>query len=258
MTMQRVLLVFLAAMLAFAAGSARAEIKSQWVDYSHGDIKLKAYMAYDDKVTGKRPAVLMIHAREGMTEKTKQLTEIWAKLGYAVFAADIFGFGQGILPKTVDEMSAQTAIYTGDRVLMRARTQAGFDALAKHPMVDASKIALIGYCFGAAVGIEFGATGAPLAANVSIHGSFRGHEPGWAKNAKGMYLILHGAEDVGYPLAAVETVVQELRGAKVPFQLELYSGTGHGFSSPKDKAEERANAQSIASTARTLKELFGN
>jgi len=65
-------------------------------------------------------------------------------------------------------------------------------------------------------------------------------------------LILHGAEDEGYPLPVVDKVVQELRGAKV------YSGTGHGFSDPKNKAEERANAQSIASTARTLKELFDN
>ena len=39
---------------------------------------------------------------------------------------------------------------------------------------------------------------------------------------------------------------RELRGAKVPFQLEVYSGTGHDFSTPKNKAEERANAQSIA------------
>jgi hypothetical protein len=52
-------------------------------------------------------------------------------------------------------------------------------------------------------------------------------------------------------------VVQELRVEKVPFQVEVYSGTGHGFSSPKNKAEERANAQSIASTTRTMKELFG-
>ena len=97
----------------------------------------------------------------------------------------------------------------------------------------------------------------PLAANVSIHGSFRDHAPGWAKNAKGRFLILHGADDEGYPLSAVDKVVQELRGAKVPFQLEVYSGTGHGFSSPKGKDEERANARSIATTAETLKELFG-
>jgi dienelactone hydrolase len=247
----------LAAAFALAAGPAQAQMKSQWVEYSHGDTKLKAYMAYDEQLTGKRPAVLMIHAREGMTPKTLQLTEMWAKLGYVSFAADIFGYGQGVLPKTVPEMQAQTEIYSKDRPLMRARTQAGFDTLVKNPMVDPGKVALIGYCFGGGVGVEFGSTGAPLVANVSIHGSFRDHAAGWANNAKGMYLILHGAEDEGFPLPVVDKVVHELRGAKVPFQLEVYSGTGHGFSTPKNKAEERANAQSIASTTRTLKELFG-
>jgi dienelactone hydrolase len=258
MTMLRILSAVLAAVFALAAGPAQAQMKTEWVEYSHGDTKLKAYMAYDDKVTGRRPAVLMIHAREGMTPKTLQLTEMWAKLGYVSFAADIFGYGQGVLPKDVPEMQAQTEIYSKDRPLMRARTQAGFDALVKNPMVDAGKVALIGYCFGGAVGVEFGSTSAPLVANVSIHGSFRDHAAGWAKSAKGMYLILHGAEDEGFPLPTVDKVVQELRGAKVPFQLEVYSGTGHGFSTPKNKAEERANAQSIASTARTLKELFGS
>jgi dienelactone hydrolase len=258
MTMLRMLAAALAAALLFAAGPAQAQLKTQWVEYSHGDTKLKAYMAYDDKVTGQRPAVLMIHAREGMTPKTLALTELWAKLGYVSFAADIFGYGQGVLPKDVPEMTAQTTIYSNDRPLMRARTQAGYDTLVKNPMVDPSKVALIGYCFGGAVGVEFGSTGAPLTANVSIHGSFRDHAAGWAKSAKGMFLILHGAEDEGFPLPTVDKVVQELRGAKVPFQLEVYSGTGHGFSTPKNKAEERANAQSIASTSRTLKELFGS
>src|SRR5262249_48172075 len=138
MSMLRIFAALSAAAFALAAGPAQAAMKTQWVEYSHGDVKLKAYMAYDDKVTGKRPAVLMVHAREGMTPKTLQLAETWAKLGYVSFAADIFGYGQGVLPKDVPEMTAQTAIYTKDRTLMRARTQAGFDALVKNPIVDAS------------------------------------------------------------------------------------------------------------------------
>ena len=252
MTMLRIVPAVLAAAFAFAAGPARAEMKTQWVDYNHGDLKLKAYTAYDDKVTGKRPAILMIHDREGMTDHTKSEVENWSKLGYVVFGADIFG----VLPKNLEEIQAQTNMFRKDHPLLRARTQAAFDTLVKNPMVDASKIALIGYCFGGAVGVEYGSTGAPLAANVSIHGSFGGHEAGWAKNVKGMYLILHGSEDPNYP-TEFNKVVDELRGAKVPFEVELYSGTAHGFSRPKNKAEERANAESIATTARTLKELFG-
>src|SRR5499426_570105 len=120
--MLRLLSAAMATAVVFAAAPASAEMKSEWVEYSQGGMKLKAYMAYDDKVTGKRPAVLVAHAREGMTQKTQQLTEIWAKLGYVAFAADIFGYGQGILPKDVPEMTAQTQIYTRDRPLMRART----------------------------------------------------------------------------------------------------------------------------------------
>lgn len=258
MRMFRALVAVLATWCMPLAGGAEAQIKTQWVDYAHGDAKLKAYLAVDEKATGVRPAILIIHAREGMSQKTRDLTEMWARSGYVAFAADIFGFGQGILPKNVEEMNAQTTIYMSNRPMLRARVQAGYDALARMAGVDAGRIALIGYCFGGAVGVEFGMTGVPLALNVSIHGSFRGHEPGWAKKAKGMFLILHGAEDKGFPLAgSVYPVVDDLRAAQLPFHLEVYSGTDHGFSTPKNKAEERANTQSIATTFRTMKELFG-
>jgi dienelactone hydrolase len=255
--MLRLLPAAVAAVAVFAAVPASAEMKTEWVEYSQGGMKLKAYMAYDDKITGKRPAVFVVHAREGMTPKTQELTELWAKRGYVSFAADIFGYGSGVLPKDVPEMTAQTQIFRKDRALAKARTQAGYDTLIKNPMVDASKVALVGYCFGGDVGVVFGSTGVPLTLNVAIHGSFADYEQGWANNVKGNYLILHGAEDPGFPLTKVSTVVDALRGAKVPFELEVYSGTGHGFSTPKNKAEERANEHSIASASRTMKELFG-
>ena len=255
-TMRFVAILFAAAFAVVQAGTAQAELKMEWVEYRPGDVKLTGVLVYDDAIPGKRPAVLMIHARQGMSAVTMAQAEIWAKLGYASFAADFFGYGQGILPKDVPEMQAQTAIYNKDRVLMRARAQAAFDALIKNPMVDASKVALVGYCFGGTVVVEFGATGAPLAGIIAIHGSFHDHPAGWAQNVKGKMLILHGAEDVPYPLTQVDLVIKELRAAKVPFQLEVYSGTGHGYSTPKNKDEERANAQSLVSSARFLKEVF--
>ena len=258
MIVRHILPAILAAAFALVAGSAQADIKKGWIDYTHGTKKLKGYVVYDDAKNGKRPAILMIHAREGMSPKTQALTEMWAKLGYVAFAADIFGYGEGILPKSVPEMSAQTTIFRKDRPLARARTRAGYDALAKHPLVDAGRIAAIGYCFGGDVALEFGSTGAPLALNVMIHGSFeKKYHDGWAKNVKGRFLILHGAEDAGFPLTTVAGVIDDLRAAKVPFQYEVYSGATHGFSTPKGPDNERANLQSIASTARALREVFG-
>ena len=166
---------------AFSSTPARAAMKTESIDYSHGSTKLKAYVAYDDSVTGKRPAIFMVHARNGLTDFAKKQAEEWTKLGYYVFATDMFG----MLPKNLEEITAQTEMFRKDRALMRARAQAGFDTLVKQSAVDASRIALIGYCFGGAVGVEFGSTGAPIAANVAIHGSFGGHTAGWGKECQG-------------------------------------------------------------------------
>lgn len=256
MSMRHILPAILAAVFALACGSAQADMKKEWIDYTHGAKKLKGYAAYDDANNGKRPAVMIIHGQDGMSSNTQLLVDTVAKFGYVTFATDIFGYGEGILPTNGATAREQTQIYRKDRALMRARAQAGFDALAAHPLVDSGRIAAIGFCFGAAVGLEFGSTGAPLAANVSIHGSFGGHAQGWAKNIKGRYLILHGSEDKGYPLTVVNGVIDELRGANVPFQVEIYGGVGHGFYKPANKAEERALELSIASTGRYLREAF--
>jgi len=79
----------------------------------------------------------------------------------------------------------------------------------------------------------------------------------WGEAGLNWARILHGAEDVPYPLEKVAEVYQELRKAKVEFQMEFYSGAGHGFSVPKNKDEERANELSIGTATRFLKGIFG-
>ena len=254
--MRRLISVAIACVALVLTGAARAEIKTQWIDYKLGDTALRGYLAYDDALAGKRPGVLLVHRRDGMSALTLQNAEMVAKLGYVVFAPDIFG--SGIVPKDVPEMIAQTTIYNKDRPLMRARALAGFDVLRNNPMVDPARIAVLGYCFGGTVAIEFAESGAPLVGTVTIHGSFRNFASGAAKNIKGRVLILHGAEDPVAPLTEVDLLVKDLREAKTPWQLELYSGTEHGFSTPKNADEERANTQSQGSMARFFKDVFGS
>lgn len=253
--MRRSLLAVIAALLAcLSASAARAEVKTQWIDYKQGDTALQGYLAYDDSQTGKRPGVLLLHRRDGMSDLTLENARMYAGLGYVVFAPDIFG--KDIRPKTVPEMQAQTAIYDKDRPLMRARIQAGFDILRNNPMVDTAKIATVGYCFGGQAGVEFAETGAPIVGTVAIHGSFRGYPPEAAKNIHGPVLILHGAEDPVAPISEVISLVDQLRAAKVAFELTLYSGTEHGFSTPKGASEEFANDESKFAAARFFKQVF--
>jgi dienelactone hydrolase len=256
MVMKYAATVFVTALSALlCAGAARAEIKTQWIDYKQGDTPLQGYLAYDDSISGKRPAVLLLHRRDGMSDLTLGNAKMYARQGYVVFAPDIFG--KDVRPKTVPEMQAQTAIYTKDRPLMRARAQAGFEVLRANPMVDDSKIATVGYCFGGEVGVEFAETGAPIVGSVTIHGSFRGYPAEAAKNINGPVLILHGADDPVAPMSEVVTLIDQLRAAKVRWELNLYSGTEHGFSTPKNADEERANEESRFATGRFFKQVFG-
>src|ERR1700730_11243526 len=236
------------------AGVASAEIKTQWVEYKEGNTPLRGYLAYDDAVTGKRPGVLLAHDRAGMSEVALNDAAMIAKLGYVVFVGDIYG--KDVLPKTVPEMTEQTVIYNKDRPLMRARATAGFDVLKANPMVDTAKIAVIGYCFGGTVGVELAETGVPIVGLISVHGSFRNFTPEAAKNIKGRVLILHGADDPVAPLEDVAKLVGDFRAAKVNFQLELYSGTAHGFSNPKNADEEQADREYRIAMPRFFKEVF--
>ena len=235
---------------------AAAELKTQTVDYKQGDTALEGYLAYDDASRGRRPGVLLLHRRDGMTELTRKNTEMVAKLGYVAFAPDIFG--KNIRPKEVKEMQEQSAIYNKDRPLMRARAQAGLDVLRQNPKVDPARIGMVGYCFGGTVAVELAETGAPVLGTVTIHGSFRNFTPEGAKNIKGRFLILHGAEDPIAPLEEVNSLIRDFRAAKIGWQMELYSGTEHGFSTPKNAAEERANLLSQAAMVRFFSEIFGN
>lgn len=249
------LMFWVALAVALQAGIAQAAVKTQYVDYKHGDTPLKGYLAYDDSLKGKRPGVLLVHYRGGLSETTLKDAEMIARLGYVVFAEDIFG--KDVLPKTVPEMTALTNIYNNDRALMRTRAQAGFDVLRQHPMVDPAKVAIVGYCFGGTVAVELAETGVPAVGTIAVHGSFRNFTPAAARNIKGRVLILHGAEDEVAPLDEVNKLIADLRAAKVTWELQVYSGSSHGFTNPANASEERADREYKTSIQRFFKEIFG-
>jgi dienelactone hydrolase len=240
---------------ALNVSGTEAAIRTEYIEYTHGSTALKGYLAYDDAQSGRRPGVLLLHYRGGLQGSTLENAQMVARMGYVVFAADIFG--KDVVPKTVPEMTKLTEIYNKDRGLMRARARAGFDVLAKHPLVDPAKLALIGYCFGGTVAVELAETGVPLAGTVAVHGSFRDFTPDDARHIKGSVLILHGAEDEVAPLEEVNKLLADLRAAKVPFELQLYSGSSHGFDNPQNPQEQRADREYRRSIDRYFEEVFG-
>jgi len=246
--------VLAAAAVVLLTGASQAAVKTQWIDYKQGNAPLSGYLIYDDAVQGRRPGVLMIHDRSGFSPNTLKDAQMIAGLGYVVFAEDIFG--KGVVPKDVPEMTKLITIYNDDRPLMRERAVAGFDVLKAQPMVDPTKLAGIGYCFGATTGIELIETGAPLLGFVSVHGGFSNFTPENAKNIKGRVLILHGAEDPVSPMDQLNALIAQLRAAKVDFEVNLYSGATHGFTNPQSPSEVHADDEYKVAMARFFKDVF--
>ena len=225
--MKRFLLITLALVCAI---STRAKIVTKTIEYKQGDTTLEGYLAYDDSISGKRPGVLIVHQWLGLTDYEKHRAEQLAALGYVAFCADIYG--KGVRPKNTDEAGAQAGKYKSDRVLLRARVNAGLDELEKNPLVDRKRVAAIGYCFGGTTVIELALSGADVAGVVSFHGGLDAPSPADAKNIKGKVLALAGADDPFQNPNDLAAFEQEMRDAKVDWQITFYGGAVHSFTQP--------------------------
>src|SRR5436190_22533883 len=84
----------LIASLFVCAASVRAEVQTKQITYKHGDLECQGYLAWDDKVEGPRPGVLVVHEWWGLNDYARSRAEQLAKLGYVAFAADMYGEGK--------------------------------------------------------------------------------------------------------------------------------------------------------------------
>jgi len=223
--------VLAAAFLFVGISPARAEVKTEVVEYRHGDGVLEGYLAYDDALTGKRPGVMVVHEWMGHDPYVRMRAEQLARLGYVAFALDMYG--KGVRAKDAKEAAALAGRFKADRPLMRARAGAGLDVLRKQARVDPSRLAAIGYCFGGTVALELARGGADLVSVVSFHGGLDTPTPEDAKNIRGKVLVLHGGDDPSVPPKQVDAFQEEMRKGGVDWQFVSYGGAVHRFTNPE-------------------------
>ncbi len=218
---------FLVLLLLIAAMPLHAEIISKTIEYKQGDAVLEGVSVYDDAVSGKRPAVLVVHQWKGLGDYEKKRAEMLAKMGYNVFAVDIYG--KGIRPQSPQEAGALAGKFKNNRALLRDRVLAGLTVLVQDERTDSKRVAAIGYCFGGTTVLELARSGADVAGVVSFHGGLGTPTPEDAKNIHCKVLALHGADDPNVPPKQVSSFEQEMRYAKVDWQLVAYGGAVHSF-----------------------------
>jgi dienelactone hydrolase len=221
-----------AVMSVFISQSAAwGALKTEAIKYKQENTQLIGYLAYDDAVTGTRPAILVVHEWWGLNDYVRKRTEQLASLGYIAFAADIYG--KGCTVKNPEHARALSGKFMGnDRKLLRERVNAGLQVLKDHPLVDKKRIAAIGYCFGGTTVLELARSGADIAGVVSFHGGLSTPRPAEAQALKAKILVLHGADDPNVPMPQVTAFQDEMRRVKADWQMIFYGGAVHAFTNP--------------------------
>src|SRR5690349_16841016 len=122
----------------FLAMPTRAAIKTEWIEYKHGDTNLKGFLAYDDAASGKRPGVLVFPEWWGLTEYPQNRAQQLAGLGYVAFVADMYGDAKTTTdPKEAQKLSG--AVYA-DPDMLRSRAAAALTVLVSRAEVDSTKV----------------------------------------------------------------------------------------------------------------------
>ncbi|MDI1292211.1 MAG: dienelactone hydrolase family protein [Methylobacter sp.] len=205
-------------------------IISNTVIYLDGDVVLEAFFAFDDEISGRRPAVLINHTWAGRDDFVAEKAKKLAALGYVGFAVDMYG--KGVLGTSPEENMQLMQPFMADRVMLQQRMKAALAAVRLMPWVDDSKIAAMGFCFGGLCSLDLARAGADIKGVVSFHGLLAAPEKPQNNAIKAKILALHGRDDPLVPTEQVLAFEQEMTDAGTDWQLHTYGNTLHGFTNP--------------------------
>ena len=201
------------------------------IEYRAEAVNLRGYIAFDDKVTGRRPGVLVFHEGLGLGEFAMARARRLAELGYVALAADMFGDRRQA--RNLQEVVGLVGALRNQPETLLARGRAALTTIAALPQVDADRIGAIGFCFGGSVVLELARDGADLKGVVSFHGVLATRKPAAPGQVKASVLVLTGADDPLAPSEQVRAFEEEMRAAEVrDWQVISYGNTLHGFTNP--------------------------
>ena len=172
------------------------------------------------------PLILLVHDWDGLTEYEIERASMLAELGYAVFAADLFG--AGVRPESLEERQRLTGHLYENRGEMRSLLFAALEA-AQTQGADTSRAVAMGYCFGGTAVLELARSGADLKGFVAFHGGLVTPEDQDYSLTSGQVLVLHGTADQSVSMGDFAKLAAELEEAGVSHEMITYGGAPHAF-----------------------------
>jgi dienelactone hydrolase len=202
------------------------------IKYQAGNVMAHGALVWNDKITTKRPLLLVMPNWLGVNDTIIKRAEKMAGDKYVAFVADMYGDGKTAEgpPESQDLMMAVRA----DRVEGRKRVNAALQTMIaeadKRGIGDSSKKAAVGFCFGGGNVLELARSGADLDAVVCLHGDLATSMPAKKGDIKAAIFVIHGSKDPVAPKADRDALEAELDGVEANWQLLDFGGRLHSFS----------------------------
>jgi len=201
------------------------------IDYQAGNVKGKGALVWNEKISGKRPLLLVMTNWLGVTDHAINRAAKMAGDKYVAFVADMYGDGKTSAgpPESQDLMMAVRK----DRFEGRKRVAAALSTMIveadKRGIGDSSKKAAVGFCFGGGNVLELARSGADLNAVLCLHGDLGTTMPAKKRDINAAVFVIHGSKDPVAPKSDRDALEAEMDGAGANWQLLDFGGRVHSF-----------------------------
>ena len=175
-----------------------------------------------------RPGILIFPEAFGLNDNALERAKRLVAQGYVALACDLHGDGR-VFEALTDAMAELQPLFD-DPLRTRARALAALEALRGREEVDTARIAAIGFCFP--MPLELARSGVDLRAVVGFHTGLGTKAPTIAPSGiKAKVLVCIGADDPFITPDDRAAFEAEMRAGGTDWEMELYGGTVHGFTS---------------------------
>jgi carboxymethylenebutenolidase len=176
------------------------------------------------------PAVLMIHEWWGLNEHIKNQADILAKEGYVVLAVDLY---RGEVAADSNRAMELTSSVRNNSASAIDNLQSAVNYVKSLEMVDGSRIASLGWCFGGDWSLQLALNSSenPLAATIVYYGR-PVTDTASLSSISWPILGIFGDQDQAIPVESVKQFTSALNASGVTNEIYLYEGVGHAFANP--------------------------
>lgn len=218
--------------LSNSTGNAtEVELQNSTVSYFEGAKGYLVFPVRQENNASKLPAVIMIHEWWGLNNHIKDMANLLAKEGYVVLAADLYNGKVAADPNEAGNLVQSVRANQENAI---TNLKAGVKYVSSLPIVDKSKIASIGWCFGGGQSLQLALNSQdqPLAATILYYGTPLVIEKSELSKIKWPVLGIFGDKDQAIPLKQINQFKAELDEIGITNEIHIYPGIGHAFANP--------------------------